>query len=891
MDQFILRTKLNIPTLRRGALDREGLIQILERGQDGRILLVTAPAGYGKTTLIVQWLQQQESAVCWLTLGIDENDPADFFNLLMAAVQTQAPEFDGVPFPAWRDDPELQKSALTGLINSLALLTQPLIIVLDDYHQITSKQLHADLDFMIEHLPPNILIVMTSRERPNLSLPRWRARGWLTELTQAELKFDNEQSSRFFREMMALPLSDQEVEWVNERVDGWVTGLQFTGLRLQKSGRSENFLEMLSPDNKVDRYSADYLLSEVMEREPEATQTFLLRTSILDRMSGPLCDALLDIDSGQAQLEEMEMRNLFTMPLDHHGEWFRYHPVMSDLLKAKLELMLSPDEIKQLHRRAAVWFDENNWLEESIQHALAAEDYELAVQFMYKLKAIFLWQEGGVRNVSAWLGKLPEHYLIKYPHLGIMSIGASLVRGEMGNILHYLKALEGKEEIEGEWHAIQGNLKRNDGQIDAALADLEVAMEAIDQDDVAWTILVYMQLIQCYREKGDFGKMKELVAEAQELFGRHNNNPAFVTIMLHWFQGIIAAVQGDLNEACQLLKDGLELVKAAPIHQRSSRGYLLTGLSDIYCDWYDLEQAELYARQTLEIGHRTGIGDMTINGTINLINIAVARKDKGAVDELFSELNGIVLRSQFKPFEKMFERLEFSSRLRLGESKPAVEWAKRSNFFDEAESTELLLEERRTYMLWAQTQLHICRTQTDAARKPALEQLVQFCKRLIKLAEEAPDFFVGLDACLILAETEDLLGHYSLADEALGRACAMGEGSGVVLPFLECLPFLERAIVRAGDDSRLFLQRVVTAETPQPSLKAIHPDLEMVIELTSRERDMLQALTDGLSNKEIEARLVISRNTVRTHLRNLYSKLDVESRTQAVLKAQEMGIV
>ncbi len=195
MDQFILRTKLNVPTLRRGVLDREKLIQTLEWGKDGRILLVTAPAGYGKTTLVVQWLKQQESAVCWLTLGAEEDDPAEFFNLLMAAVHEKAPDFDAVPFPAWRDDPILQKNALTGLINSLSLLAQSLIIVLDDYHQISSKQLHADLDFMIEHLPPNVLIVMTSRERPNLSLPRWRARGWLTELTQAELKFDNEQST------------------------------------------------------------------------------------------------------------------------------------------------------------------------------------------------------------------------------------------------------------------------------------------------------------------------------------------------------------------------------------------------------------------------------------------------------------------------------------------------------------------------------------------------------------------------------------------------------------------------------------------------------------------------------------------------------------------------
>ncbi|MEM8862937.1 MAG: AAA family ATPase, partial [Chloroflexota bacterium] len=472
-----IHTKLNVPPLRRGVLERDALIQKLNRGVDGRLLLATAPAGYGKTTLITQWLAQQDRPVAWITLDENDSTPDLFFNLLMSAVDKATPDFDGIPFPA-QGDSDLMQAALYGLINSLAGTEQSAVIVLDDYHVITHPDIHAGFDLLIDHLPPQILIAVTSRERPPLSLPRWRARGWVTEITQHDLKFDVEQSGRFFRETMDIPVTDEVVKLVNERVDGWVTGLQFTGLRLQNNPVDDGLnLE------RVDSFSADYLLAEVLEKEPAETQQFLVRTSILGRLCGPLCNAILQIDSAQQQLEAMEARSLFTLPLDDHREWFRYHPLMADLLQAKLLREFSEEEVAQLHRDAAAWFYDNGWLEESISHALAADDHHLAARYLSSIKSSYLWEENGATNLARWLEQLPDHFVVEYPHIGVMAIGANLLRGQLGNTLHMLAQLEGKEEIEGYWWALHGNIKRNAGLVDEALADLEKAIELLDYDD------------------------------------------------------------------------------------------------------------------------------------------------------------------------------------------------------------------------------------------------------------------------------------------------------------------------------------------------------------------------------------------------------------------------
>lgn len=879
-----IRTKLNVPAVRRGALKRDELIQKLNRGADGRVVLVTAPAGFGKTTLVTQWLQQQNRPVAWITLDETDGSPDLFFNLLMSAVDSAILEFDGVPFPT-QGDPAVQQAALYGLINSLAEIERSLVVVLDDYHTVTHPEIDAGLDLLIDHLPPQVLIVMTSRERPALSLPRWRARGWITEISQNDLKFDVAQSGRFLRETMDIPVTDEVVELVNNRVDGWVTGLQFTGLRLQNN-RSVDGLDL----EKVDHFSADYLLAEVLEKEPDATQQFLLKTSILGRLCAPLCNAILQIDSAQQQLETMEARSLFTLPLDDHREWFRYHPLMADLLKAKLVRELTTSEVQQLHGLAAGWFHANGWLEESISHALAAENLELVVEYLSAIKSSYLWEENGATNMARWLAQLPGNYVIDYPHLGILAIGANLLRGQLGNTVHLLEQLEGKEEIEGYWYALQGNIKRNAGEVDKALFYLEKAIEVVDYDDPTWVLLVYLQTVLCHREKGNLPAAKRLIKEAAELFDaqRPSESPYMVSIMLKWLQGILSMVEGEYYKAQSLFEHGLQLSREAPLHRRTVRGYILNGLSRIYFMRYELDLAEDYARQALEIGERTGISDYILNSIVHLIDVEAARGNRAAVDELMDDIQKRVRRAQFEPFGNMFELFYIDVQLRMGDDSLAAAWLKQHDFYH---LTEFDLVNRDDYLMWASAHQFRIRQSAPNFDHEACQPLLDFCLRLLAVGRNASDFTLTYYMHMRLAELYDILEQPEARNEQVVAGLNMAKVSGVIQPLVEVQPIVAKVAEQINRSEFRALDRVLpSAESGQPAVGTL-PDLDIVIELTGRELDVLRSLAEGLSNKEIESKHVISRNTVRTHLRNLYSKLDVSSRTQAVLKAQEMGLI
>ena len=880
-----IRTKLNVPAVRRGALERDALIQKLNRGADGRVLLVTAPAGYGKTTLVTQWLQQQDREIAWITL--DENDSSSdlFFNLLMSAVDNAIPDFDGVPFPP-QGDPDVQQAALYGLINSLAEMETSLVIVLDDYHTITDPEINLGLDLLIDHLPPNVLLVFTSRERPGLSLPRWRARGWITEISQNDLKFDVAQSGRFFRETMDITVTDELVEQVSKRVDGWVTGLQFTGLRLQNNHEGDELnLE------RVDNFSADYLLAEVLEKEPAETQQFLLKTSILGRLCGPLCNAILQIDSAQEQLESMEARSLFTLPLDNHREWFRYHPLMADLLKAKLLRERPEEDIVQLHRDAAAWFHENGWLEESISHALAAEDHHLAAKHLSNIKSSYLWEENGATNLARWLEQLPDHFVVEYPQLGVLAIGSNLLRGQLGNTLHILDQLEGIEEIEGYWWAFHGNIKRNAGQIDEALDDLEKAVRLLDYDDPTWVMLVYLQTVLCHQERGDLAAAKGLISDVVHIFEEHkpHESPYMVSVMLNWLQGIMSMFMGNHYDAKELFEDGLKLSRKAPLHRRTVRGYILNGLSRLHYLWNELDAAEDYAQQSMEIGKRTGISDYTMSSLVQLINIAATRGDRPAALDYLNELDDRIRRAKFEPFGDMFELFYIDVvHMRLEDGTQAIAWLEKHDFYN---LTELDLIDRDQYLLWAEVHLFILRQAAPDVDHEACQRLIDFCSKLLQTGRAASDFMLSLYMHLILAELYDFQGDVDARNQQMISALNMADVSGVIQPLVEIRPIVAKVAEQIDRPQFRMLDRILQAAESSQPVSGVLPDLDIAIELTGRELDVLRSLAEGLSNKEIESKHVISRNTVRTHLRNLYSKLDVSSRTQAVLKAQEMGLI
>ena len=381
----VLTTKLFIPQSRYKVVLRQHLIERLNDGlcrdkdQNRKLTLISAPAGFGKTTLVVVWVRQCETPAAWLSLDEGDNDLTRFLTYLVAALQT-IDEHLGDSVVGMLQSPQQPSSdlILTALFNEVANHSGDFILVLDDYHVIDSKAVDDALTFLLEHLPPQMHLVITTREDPNLPLARLRARDQLTELRATDLRFTPAEAAEFLNQVMGLNLSAEEVAALEARTEGWIAGLQLAALSMQGHQDVPGFIQAFAGDN---RYIVDYLVEEVLQRQPEPVRNFLLQTSILDRLNGPLCDAVTGQQEGKARLEALERGNFFVVPLDDKRHWYRYHHLFADVLRVHL-MAEQPDLVAALHRRASEWYEQNGSAADAIRHALAAEDFERAADLV-----------------------------------------------------------------------------------------------------------------------------------------------------------------------------------------------------------------------------------------------------------------------------------------------------------------------------------------------------------------------------------------------------------------------------------------------------------------------------------------------------------------------------
>ena len=410
MSTPILATKLYVPSPRAKIVLRPRLIERLNEGLSAgrKLTLISASAGFGKTTLISEWIANCGRPVAWLSLDEGENDPVRFLVYLIAAVQTIVPKIgDGVLGVLQSPQPPPTESILTTLINEITTIPDNFIFVLDDYHIIDSKPVDNALTFLLEHLPPQMHLVITTREDPDLPLARLRARGQLTELRAADLRFTPSESAGFLNQMMGLNLSSENIAALEARTEGWIAGLQLAALSMQGHQDATSFIRSFTGSH---HFVLDYLVEEVLRQQPKDVQTFLLRTSILDRLCGPLCDAVLGppSDSGQETLEYLEHANLFIVPLDNERRWYRYHHLFADVLRMHL-MAEQPDQVSALHRHASEWYEHNGSAADAIRHALAAEDFERAATLIeLAVPEMRMNRQGATVTELGWLKALPE---------------------------------------------------------------------------------------------------------------------------------------------------------------------------------------------------------------------------------------------------------------------------------------------------------------------------------------------------------------------------------------------------------------------------------------------------------------------------------------------------
>ncbi len=938
----VLATKLYIPPVRQKAVPRPRLVERLNAGLQytPSILLISASAGSGKTTLVSEWvndlrhrhspaprpvqglasddlrledLNQIENRkskirnqVAWLSLDEDDNDPTRFLIYLVSSVQTVLPEMGMELLTALQSpQPPPLETVLTAMLNEISTFPDDLILVLDDYHVIESKPVDQILAFLMEHLPHRMHLVIATREDPQLPLARYRARGQLTELRASDLRFTPVEAAEFLNQVMGLHLSAEEITALENRTEGWIAGLQLAALSMQGQKDTTGFIKSFTGSH---RFVLDYLMEEVLQREPETIQTFLLTTSILERLCASLCEAVLCTPSGSGQeiLNYLESSNLFIVPLDNERHWYRYHRLFADLLRQRLQ-QSTEGIINVYHSRASAWFEENGFENEAFQHAIAARDFERAAR-MAELSWLAMFRSN-IQNITflAWMKALPDELIRARPVLSVGYAWALLDVGEMEaaearlqDAERWLETAESKPS--GEMAVVDEDAFRSlASTISFARAFLSLAL-----GDVASTLKHARQGLASLPEADHFQRasaaallgaafwrtgeletacdyMSEGLAEIYKA-----GNPDFA---ISGIVGLadIRMTQGRLREAVRLYERTLQtaLERGEPIQGTSD---LYLGLGMLSIEQNDLETAEQHLHKSQELGAQAGLPDWKYR-----LSIVQAKVDEiqgnleGALD-LFQEAERLYYRSPLPDVRPVS-----ASRTRIwvkqGRLNEALGWVREKGL-----SVDEDLSFMREFEHITLARVLIAEFKLDHANRHILEAL-ELLERLLKAAESGGRTGSLIEILILQAIAHQVQGKLPSALAALGRALSLAEPEGYIRIFADEGESLRELLVRLkaqGTGTNAYIQKLLTAfsrPTTIPQSKIENQQSEIPEPLSPRELEVLRLIAEGLSNDEISKRLFLALSTVKGHNLKIFGKLGAKSRTEAVARARELGLL
>jgi LuxR family maltose regulon positive regulatory protein len=908
----LLATKLHRPLPRPAAVARQRLVGRVQAGLRGRLTLIGAPAGFGKSTLLAQALSAEAPIapsatrpVAWVALDAGDNDPARFWSYVCVALERASPGLGEPALAILRAAPTAVESLTAELLNALDASPAHVVLVLDDYHVIASPAIHERVGFLLDYAPPQLHVVIASRVDPPLPLARWRARGELVELRAADLRFIPVETLQFFGETMGLDLDEQAVAALEARTEGWAAGLQLAALSLQGQADVPGFVASFSGSH---RHVVDYLAEEVLQRQPEHVRAFLLQTAVLDRLSGPLCDAVLDVappeaggDSySQLLLDRLEQENLFLIPLDDERRWYRYHHLFSDLLRHRLQ-QERPALVAELHRRAARWFEGQGATAEAIGHALSAGDSALVAGLLAVHGARFV-ARGEIQTLQGWLDALPREQLLGDPRLCIVQAQILVSNRRVAAIERYLEAAEaGLDGIDaseavalrGELLTLRAHLAIERGTVADALA-LAREADALLPPAAHWSrssnglVLGYalMVLGQTAEAVDVYAENVRLCREAgNALSGIFSANEI---IKLRHLQARLRDARAAGEEALAwVAEEGWgQLPPASALH--IWRGNVL------------IEQGELAAAaEELTLAHRlTQAGITTARAHTFLARLRLLEGDSAGASASLAAVEAIC-----RDWERGGERMFFEAyvaRLRLlaGEVEAARRWAAGRAPWDLAESPSYF----RELELLTLARVAVLAGQGGEGLSDALAML----DWLRESAAAAGRGLVVIETLALEALAHAKLGDMATAQERLDAALALAAPEGFVGLFADLgLPMaglLTQNLARRtpADPLRPYLARLsgaiaVGGSTPAaplaPALAASGPAGPGVEALTEREREVLRLFAAGMTSAEIAQHFVVSVNTVKTQLKSIYSKLDTHSRAELVARARALNLI
>lgn len=892
MSAPILATKLYVPAPRPKSVFRPRLIERLNEGLQGKLTLVSAPAGFGKSTLLSEWIASGQRPAAWLSLDEADNDPARFLTYLVAALQTVAPRIGGGILGLLESPQPLPiESILTALLNDITTVPDRFVLVLDDYHLIDSRRIDDAVTFLLRHLPPELHLVIATREDPQLPLARLRARGQLTELRVTDLRFTLSEAAEFLNQMLRLNLSAEDVAALEARTEGWIAGLQLAGLALQGAIATQGHQEVsrfVGSFTGSHHFVLDYLLEEVLYQQPAGVQTFLLRTSILDRLSGSLCDAvMLDPSvSGQETLEYLERANLFTIPLDSERRWYRYHHLFAELLRQRLPHSIAGSTgdaegfVSELHIRASQWYEDNGLEIEAFRHAAAAHDIERAER-LAEGKGIPLHLRGAVTPILDWLESLPVSVLNARPSLWWRHASLLLVIGQTTGVQEKLDAAEaglaailqaGEPDAKarlliGRIAAARAVLALTRYDSETMLVQSRRALEYLSPDRLSMRANANWTLGAAHLFRGERAAARRALAEATALSGAAGD--IFTTILATLGMAEVEEADNHLHEAAQIYQRILQLAGDQPL-QIVNEAHL--GLARIHYEWNDLDAADQHARQSLRLAREYDrVIDRYIISEVFLARLKLARGDVDGAAALLAQTSETVRQKNFVQRISEVAAAQVVTLLRQGDLAAAAQLV---------ETHDLPI---------GQARVHLAQGDTSTALT-----VLEHYRREVEAKEWHDE---RLRARVLQAVAYSMHGERDQAVQVLSEALALAEPGGFIRLFVDEGPVMAQLLSEAADqgimpDYTRKLLAAFDAEEQKVAGDSHLPDAQPLVDpLSQRELEILQLIAEGLSNQEISQRLFLALDTVKGYNRRIFDKLNVQRRTEAVARARELGLL
>jgi LuxR family transcriptional regulator, maltose regulon positive regulatory protein len=906
----VLATKLHIPPHLSKVVNRSRLMEKLNDGFLTRrnITLISAPAGFGKTTLVTEWVTSSARPAAWLSLDESDNDPARFLIYLISALQTLSPGLGaGLLDVLQSSQPSPIESLLTALLNEIEAMTDDFIFVLDDYHLTDSKSIDNALTFVVEHLPLQMHLVITTREDPSIPIPRLRARNQLVELRVADLRFTPGEAAEFLNQVMGLDLTEEDVTALETRTEGWIAGLQLAALSMKGNKDVSGFIQAFAGDH---RYIVDYLVEEVLQRQPEEYRSFLLQTSILERLNGPLCDAVTLQTGSTARLEQLQRGNFFLTPLDDKRNWYRYHHLFGDVLRMHL-IAEQSDKLSLLHRRASEWYEQNGSPEEAIRHALAGSDFERAAALI-ELAAPAMHKRREEATVLTWMKALPEEIFRDRPVLSVLYAGAIMSNGGVEGVDAQLREAEQWLDKMGEMHerpaamivANEEEFHRLPGMIVMYRAGLALA-----RGDVLETVKYSRQVLDLTPEEDHLERGAAAALLGLALWTQGDLEPAYQSFaegMAHLQRagnisdavgGVLALAdiridQGRLRDAMRIYEGALQLAKQHGTPTLRGTADMYVGMSELEREHNNLTAATQYLLRSQEQGEHTGFPQHPYRWRVVMARLREVEGDLDGALELLDEAERLYV-SDFFPNVRPIGALKVRLWIAKAQLDKTLEWTREQGL-----STNDTLAYLHEFEHITLARILLADHRSDGSES-SVREAAGLLERLLKAAEEGDRMGSAIEILILLALARQRQGDLPAALRSLERALRLAEPEGYLRIFLDegadMAQLVREAAVQGimpGYTSRLLPSFAAEQSEGGEAPRTDSPASSSLVEpLSQRELEVLRLFKTELSGPEIARELVVALSTVRTHTKSIYSKLNVNSRRAAVKRAEELGLI